>query len=345
MSIFKAFSIVIYIGCTLLSGSAFALELHKFECSTPEENEKHPEGWRVNAKLKGQISEVSPNTFALTHKLNFEIFTEFYSEPSSQIWAKDSRQEWMIVNNPDYKPVKYKEFVQFHLDGQARLGGSPLAWGVYQLLMPKLPIAANSKDFKAQLILSSVNDHFGGSFSLACQWGTSSKLEDNIPKNLSASEQGSKLLKNIFGFKDINFNVDEDFYREIAVENRKIDFLHALFFATFNILNTQNRSEHPLNIAVHAQAYEWQTDLPEFLNERWRLYARVYLRKHLENSNTRFDLDNGKDEVGDSFLPHDGESIKANWVFRLAIPSLSDHIYWSVVDPQGQKQTYTYGFN
>jgi hypothetical protein len=43
--------------------------------------------------------------------------------------------------------------------------------------------------------------------------------------------------------------------------------------------------------------------------------------------------------------PEHGESVVKNWVFRLSLPQLSDHIYWAVVDRSGLKPTYNYGFN
>lgn len=43
--------------------------------------------------------------------------------------------------------------------------------------------------------------------------------------------------------------------------------------------------------------------------------------------------------------PEDGESLLENWVFSLYLPKLSDHLYWAIVDREGIKETYTYGFN
>jgi len=43
--------------------------------------------------------------------------------------------------------------------------------------------------------------------------------------------------------------------------------------------------------------------------------------------------------------PEHGESVNDNWIIELRIRSLSDHIFWSVVDRQGKKPTYNYGFN
>lgn len=43
--------------------------------------------------------------------------------------------------------------------------------------------------------------------------------------------------------------------------------------------------------------------------------------------------------------PADGECVAENWIFTLYLPSLSDHIYWVVVDRSGERAAYVYGLN
>jgi len=40
-----------------------------------------------------------------------------------------------------------------------------------------------------------------------------------------------------------------------------------------------------------------------------------------------------------------GETVDKNWIIELRIRSLSDHIYWAVIDRTGNKSPYNYGFN
>ncbi|NBT59330.1 hypothetical protein EBT16_11160 [bacterium] len=40
-----------------------------------------------------------------------------------------------------------------------------------------------------------------------------------------------------------------------------------------------------------------------------------------------------------------GETVEKNWIIRLKIPTLSDHIFWAVVDRSGVTPPYNYGFN
>ena len=43
--------------------------------------------------------------------------------------------------------------------------------------------------------------------------------------------------------------------------------------------------------------------------------------------------------------PEQGESVAENWIFRLTLGDLSDHIFWAIVDRQAVRPTYNYGFN
>lgn len=70
------------------------------------------------------------------------------------------------------------------------------------------------------------------------------------------------------------------------------------------------------------------------------------IQEDIHNSETLvLTLDNGLDEDGETWMPEGGESVVDNWVFRLYIPNLSDHIYWAVVDQTGARAAYNYGFN
>jgi len=40
-----------------------------------------------------------------------------------------------------------------------------------------------------------------------------------------------------------------------------------------------------------------------------------------------------------------GEGVEQNWVFFMTLPSLSDHLYWAIVDRSGVRDAYNYGFN
>ena len=39
------------------------------------------------------------------------------------------------------------------------------------------------------------------------------------------------------------------------------------------------------------------------------------------------------------------ERVEENWIFFMTLPSLSDHLLWAIVDRQGNRPAYNYGFN
>ncbi|NBX76915.1 MAG: hypothetical protein EBQ92_10210 [Proteobacteria bacterium] len=67
--------------------------------------------------------------------------------------------------------------------------------------------------------------------------------------------------------------------------------------------------------------------------------SREELFEHLNRPTSEINFVN----VGEK--PEHGESVDENWIIELRIRSLSDHIFWSVVDRAGKKPTYNYGFN
>ena len=44
-----------------------------------------------------------------------------------------------------------------------------------------------------------------------------------------------------------------------------------------------------------------------------------------------------------SIQPDGGENLSKCWVFLLAMPTLSEHRWWAVVEKSGRKETYNYG--
>lgn len=46
-----------------------------------------------------------------------------------------------------------------------------------------------------------------------------------------------------------------------------------------------------------------------------------------------------------SSRPEWGESVLANWIFHVKMPSLSDHLHWAVIDRSSHKPPYGYSFN
>lgn len=67
--------------------------------------------------------------------------------------------------------------------------------------------------------------------------------------------------------------------------------------------------------------------------------ADVDLFSHFNRSTTR---------IGFMFVGEEaehGERVNENWIIELRIPSLSDHIFFAIVDRTGHTPVYNYGFN
>jgi len=67
--------------------------------------------------------------------------------------------------------------------------------------------------------------------------------------------------------------------------------------------------------------------------------AESLLKDHLNKPETKITLLNLDEK------PENGESVTDHWIVRMKIGTLSDHIFWAVVDRAGEKKTYNYGFN
>jgi hypothetical protein len=65
----------------------------------------------------------------------------------------------------------------------------------------------------------------------------------------------------------------------------------------------------------------------------------------MQSSGTSLALHLGGIIKGQDYPPEQGESTEDNWIFVLHIPTLSDHLYWVIVDRRGSQAPYLYGFN
>ena len=114
---------------------------------------------------------------------------------------------------------------------------------------------------------------------------------------------------------------------------------NAAILAIESFLKDSSDVESPLALATE-QALE-ELNLPETAAQDAQVLrkARRLLSAHLNQptSNITF-LSLGQE-------PERGESLTKNWIIRLKIPTLSDHIFWAIVDRSGKKTTYNYGFN
>jgi len=113
----------------------------------------------------------------------------------------------------------------------------------------------------------------------------------------------------------------------------------ALVAGMRSFLRDGSHSESPYALAMHL-AFDrldvaWTDPAPPAVTRS----ARISLTKHVNREGSVLRV-LGRDEV-----PEGGESVDANWIFALKIPSQSDHLHWAVIERSGEAAAYNYGFN
>jgi hypothetical protein len=112
------------------------------------------------------------------------------------------------------------------------------------------------------------------------------------------------------------------------------------------IFQDRSQAETPLNIAWDALAAEKGLDTSKAELSQSEIQAlQDLLRDHLNRPTSSLSLYRDDVTTEGVFPPQHGENSKENWIFALEIPSLSDHIYWIVVEREGKRDSYVYGFN
>lgn len=118
-----------------------------------------------------------------------------------------------------------------------------------------------------------------------------------------------------------------------------VDFVTAVGLATESLLRDGRHIESILALATMVAFEElgvpWQEPAPESV----RVRADQLVAEHLSSEKTRVRM------MPVGATAEDGEEVARNWIFRIKVPTLSDHIHWVIVDRSGQKPAYNYGFN
>lgn len=119
----------------------------------------------------------------------------------------------------------------------------------------------------------------------------------------------------------------------------KIGAEEAVTLALKSFLEDSRHIESPLALATLLALEE--LDLPSEKTQDPKVIkkAKEILFTHLNqySSEIRFVF------IGEQ--PEHGEKVESNWIVRLKIPTLSDHIFWAVVDRNRAASPYNYGFN
>jgi hypothetical protein len=125
------------------------------------------------------------------------------------------------------------------------------------------------------------------------------------------------------GLSGLNLHLDPS---EIEAQQAYggLSFIDAFEKALLSILNDGTDEESPLTIAGD------QGLLISLLNQ--------------DSSDLWLIPDRERQPDDDWYPPEYGESLSENWLFQLLIPSLSDHLFWTIV-PRDGGNPWNYGFN
>ena len=113
----------------------------------------------------------------------------------------------------------------------------------------------------------------------------------------------------------------------------------AVFLALRSFLKDASDIESPLALATQLALEELNLPFDKANNPCVVKRAKEILHVNLNRytSELRF--------VSPDEKPEHGETVKRNWIIRLKIPTLSDHIFWAIVERSGAIAPYNYGFN
>ena len=315
----KRFTFILY--TMILSSTVFAAD--QFICKT-KPNSKN------RAYISGQLESWTESKNLLSYQLEINAGCEGGFECKS----KHLSQAKMLMNRLEYNPTKYFEYQQFILPTSVKLR-SRQRLEMLQLILPK----KLSPEFSAILINTRENNRYKVRFDMDCK--ITASVDTDFGKNLDLSQtinRAVSLIHEDFGFKNVDFAVDEVALAKQLKENNPVSFLKALKSALINFLNDEDHPESPLALARIGAYENWNlSNVKESLLDHH--ISHWYLIESLLSgpANLEFSYD--------PYPPEEGESGAENWIFRLQIEQLSDHIYWSIVSKDGSKKTYNYGFN
>ena len=315
------------------AGAALALS-----CDSPEGFKSQNRAIQVSAQ--GRLETLGFGYTLLQSDLHYGIDCQ----KDGSCWAEALSTETGLTANRNYKPSRYAGFSQFNLSSKGQDQGQ------FYWLFPDLAQAEDGGDFTAYLQLAGIKGSFGTTVPLKCK-GTPVKslASDSLESAVSEIANANQVIQDDFGFTQLNLKVDEKLLKKEIEKTPAAASIISVSKATQQalalILDEYSYGENPLNLAAHG----WSETVGELLTvpliKEQKLAATQFLRQQMKNSQTSLSLFLGMTVKGLAYPPEQGEKHEQNWIFVLRIPSLSDHIYWIVVDKKGEISPFVYGFN
>lgn len=168
---------------------------------------------------------------------------------------------------------------------------------------------------------------------------------------VSVKDKANILITENWNITKITVDINEDELKNQIIEFGGMDFFDALNLAFKSFLNDAAHIESPLQISyeVVCQLLKFkviiQSEVQCFdtFRQDWldniKMLGKNHLQKLLNSSQSIISL------VASDEIAEYGEKISDYWIFKLAIPQLSDHLFWAIIDRRGKLDPYNYGFN
>lgn len=237
-----------------------------------------------------------------------------------------------LRNRTSYRPTKNLDYNQFILP--MSVSNSKLSRSrVFQVLMPKDP----AETFTAMLIYNESNGRYRSKLNMDCT--LRGEVSRNLPQNLDLNdtlEHARKILHENFDLENTELHMDEEFLEKQLQQQSSSAFLKAFKGALISILSNEDHVESPIALGRIGAYEDWNVggakdSLLDYNVSRW------YLKESMKEHSSIY-FDEGV------YPPENGESPNTNWIFRLQVENLSDHIYWTIA-PKDGSEIYNYGFN
>jgi hypothetical protein len=167
-------------------------------------------------------------------------------------------------------------------------------------------------------------------------------------ENPSSAALIERIVEQQFQLPDMDWSISGEEIRSQRKLAGSVDFPEALFEALRSFVFGEEAGETVRNIVKNVHegdinpadfAFPW--DYEEQITRQVREYMNDGELALLPQ--VAYTLD--PDELEDIRLPEDGETLAENWIFQLSLPTLSDHLYWAIVNRKGERPPYHYGFN
>lgn len=300
-----------------------------------------PQGFQSHGRSIAMTTQGRWESLGFGHtRLNYQLQFGIDCAAGESCWALGQSAGTGVVANQDYRPNRYQNYQQFVLDPMSGVEHG------FLLLPENVPDEATS--FRAYAMLDAVHGSFGATIPLHCQGEPVTSFSSSVSENAVAEvARADRILQKEYGFPALHLLVNaEALQKEIeAGDQDKVSVSSATQLAMAVILDNFDAIEAPLNIAAHGWASTHQQRLSGDLTLDQKTAARAFLREQMQGSQTSLALHLGSIIKGQDYPPEQGESTRDNWIFVLRIPTLSDHLYWVIVDRRGQNAPYIYGFN